>query len=108
MAKKFADLEAKMSPASRERSDALYQQHIAAMPLHELRHAKAMSQAKLAESLHVNQAAISKMEHRTDVYVSTLRDYIRAMGGELEIIARFPDGAVKINNFTEIEKEQVV
>lgn len=106
MAKKFADLEAKMSPASRARSDVLYRQLIAEMPLHELRQAKAMSQVKLAESLHVNQAAVSKIENRTDVYISTLRGYIRAMGGDLEIIAKFPDGAVKISNFTGIEEER--
>jgi len=105
MAKKFAELEAKMSVAALARSDALYRQHSAEMPLHELRQAKALSQVKLAESLHVNQAAISKMEHRTDMYISTLRDYIRAMGGDLEIVANFPDGSVKISNFTAIEAE---
>ncbi|MDR0480856.1 MAG: helix-turn-helix domain-containing protein, partial [Gallionellaceae bacterium] len=94
MSRKFADLEAKMPPASRARSDALYHQLVAEMPLHELRQAKAMSQVSLSESLHVNQAAISKMERRADMYISTLRNYIRAMGGDLEIIARFPDGAV--------------
>ncbi len=105
MAKKFADLEANMSSASLARSDAIYRQLIAEMPLHELRQAKALSQVKLAESLHVNQAAVSKIEHRTDMYISTLRDYIRAMGGELEIIAKFPDGAVRIKNFSGIEEE---
>lgn len=49
--------------------------------------------------MNINQAAVSKMERRTDMYISTLRDYIRAMGGELEIIATFPDGQVKIDNF---------
>ncbi|MEI7954420.1 MAG: XRE family transcriptional regulator [Verrucomicrobiota bacterium] len=105
MARKFAELETKMSTESRTRSDAMYRQHLADMPLHELRQAKALSQVKLAESLHVNQAAISKMEHRTDMYISTLRDYIRAMGGDLEIVANFPDGSVKISNFTTIESE---
>lgn len=71
------------------------------MPLHELRHAKALSQATLASVLHVNQAAISKLERRTDMYLSTLRGYIEAMGGELEIVARFPDGAVRVTNFSE-------
>jgi hypothetical protein len=42
------------------------------------------------------------MEKRTDMYLSTLRSHIEAMGGELDIIARFPDGAVKISNFTEL------
>ena len=105
MARKFAELEAKMSAAARTRSDALYRQHLAEMPLRELRRAKALSQVKLAESLQVNQAANSKMEHRTDMYISTLRDYIRAMGGDLEIVANFPDGSVKISNFTAIEAE---
>ena len=58
-----------------------------------------MSQDTLARTLHVNQAAISRMERRTDMYISTLRNYIRAMGGELEIIATFPEGQVKIENF---------
>ena len=105
MAKKFAELEARMSAASRGRSKVLFRQHLVEMPLHELRQAKALSQIKLAEALHVNQAAISKMEHRTDMYVSSLRDYIRAMGGDLEIIATFPNGSVKISNFTAIETE---
>jgi predicted transcriptional regulator len=106
MARKFAELEAKMSPESRKRSDALYAKLLAEMPLHELRQAKALSQVKLAESLQVNQAAISKMEHRTDMYISTLRDYIQAMGGDLEIVAKFPEGSVKISNFTSIEPEE--
>jgi hypothetical protein len=42
------------------------------------------------------------MEKRTDMYLSTLRSHIQAMGGELEIVARFPDGAVKINNFSDL------
>ncbi len=101
MAKPFAELEAKMSPASLSRSDAIYEQLVAEMPLHELRRAKALSQVRLAKALHINQAAVSKMENRTDMYISTLRDYIHAMGGELEIVARFPDGAVKIKNFAD-------
>lgn len=71
------------------------------MPLNELRQARALSQVKLAETLHVNQAAVSKIERRTDMYISTLRAYIRAMGGDLEIVAKFPDGEVKIVNFSE-------
>lgn len=71
------------------------------LQLHELRQTKALSQVTLAKTLHVHQAAISKMEHRNDMYVSTLREYIRALGGHLEIVARFPDGAVKISNFND-------
>jgi len=55
----------------------------------------------LAAALYVNQAAISKLERRTDMYISTLRAYIKAMGGDLEIVAKFPDGEVKISNFAD-------
>lgn len=103
MAKKFAELRAKMSPAARARSKAIYHEMLAQMPLSELRHARGLSQKALAEVLHVNQASVSKMERRADMYISTLRTHIEAMGGELEIIARFPDGVVRIENFTSID-----
>ncbi|PAA16715.1 XRE family transcriptional regulator [Pseudomonas fragi] len=99
MAKKFAELEARMSPEAGEQTQALYHQHLQEMTLHELRKAQALSQETLAKALNINQAAVSKMERRTDMYISTLRNYIQAMGGELEIIATFPDGQVKIENF---------
>jgi DNA-binding transcriptional regulator YiaG len=103
MAKKFADLVARMSPEAHARHEERYRRLVEEMHLHELRQARALSQAKLAEALNINQAAVSKIEHRADAYISTLREYIRAMGGDLEIIARFPDGAVKISNFSGIE-----
>lgn len=59
--------------------------------LRQLREARAQSQKQLAEELGVNQAAVSKLERRADMYLSTLRAYVRAVGGELEIVARFPD-----------------
>ena len=101
MARKFAELESRMTPASRERAEATFRELAAEMPMHELRQAKALSQAAVAERLQISQAAVSKLEHRTDVYVSTLRDYIEAMGGQLEIVARFPEGDVRIANFAE-------
>ena len=61
----------------------------------------------LAEQLNLEQPAVSKLERRTDMYVSTLRKYIEAMGGELEIIAHFPEGNVRINQFEELEQDQV-
>jgi len=79
----------------------VFQELAAEMPMHELRQAKALSQAAVAKRLQITQAAVSKLEHRADVYVSTLRDYIEAMGGRLEIVARFPDGEVRISNFAE-------
>jgi len=58
--------------------------------LKELRNAMHLSQKKLATTLSVDQANISQIESRTDMFISTLRGYIQAMGGELDIIARFP------------------
>ena len=100
--KKFADLRAQMSPESRARADAKAQAMLAEMPLNELRQARGLSQKMLAEVLHVQQPSIAKIEKRTDMYLSTLRSHIEAMGGELEVIARFPDGSVKINNFSDL------
>jgi len=88
----------------RARSEEKAKRLIAEMPLQELRTARKLTQEKLAELLHVNQAAVSKLERRADMYVSTLRDFVRAMGGELEITARFPEGTVRINQFEETEE----
>lgn len=102
MAKKFSELRAAMSPADRQKANSLTKEMLSEMPLNELRQARGLSQKMLAEVLNVQQPAIAKMEKRTDIYLSTLRSHIEAMGGELDIIARFPDGAVKIANFTEL------
>ena len=97
MAKNFNELLAKMSPERRARIEARVQETIAQMPLEELRNARELTQTQLADVLHVSQGAISKVERRTDMYISTLRSYIRAIGGDLRIQAVFPDGAVEID-----------
>lgn len=107
MAKNFKELREKMAPESRERSRRLAARYRAEMPLDELREAREMTQVHLARILKVNQAAVSKMERRTDMYISTLQDFVRAMGGELKIIARFPDGTVEINQFEPVKKAAV-
>lgn len=99
MAKKFRDLVAQMSPEQQAEAAALTAELLRAMPLHELRQARRLSQEELANTLETSQSSISKLERRVDVYVSTLRRYIESMGGELDIIARFPDGSVRINQF---------
>jgi len=104
MARNFREPEAKMSPRSRERSRALAEKYRTEMPLDELREARAMTQVHLAKILGVNQAAVSKLERRTDMYVSTLQDFVRAMGGELKITARFPEGTVEIRQFEAVKK----
>ena len=103
MGRKFSELRARMPPDNRKRAAARAAEMIAAMPLQELRQARKLSQESLAASLGQRQSGISKIEQRTDVYISTLRRYIEAMGGRLDIVAHFPDGDVRINQFEEIE-----
>jgi transcriptional regulator with XRE-family HTH domain len=61
------------------------------MTLAKLREARLRSQAQIAEKLGIKQAAVSRLERRTDMYLSTLRELIAAMGGRLQIVAEFPD-----------------
>lgn len=91
-----------MSPESQARAESKAKLMLAEMPLNELRQARGLSQKMLADLLQVQQPSIAKLEKRTDMYLSTLRSHIEAMGGQLEVVARFPDGAVKIRNFSEI------
>ncbi len=107
MAKKFAQLRANMTPQARAQTHDKAQAMLAEMPLHELRRARGLSQKMLAEALHVQQPSVAKLERRADMYISTLRSHIEAMGGELEVIARFPEGTVKISNFSEIGQVQL-
>ncbi len=103
MKKNFKVLRARMSPESQRRSREKANRMIEAMALDELRSALSMTQDQLGQTLGVKQAAVSKMERRTDMYVSTLRNVISAMGGRLEIRAVFPDrGAVEIAQFGDV------
>jgi DNA-binding XRE family transcriptional regulator len=98
----FQTLRDRMTPAQRVNADAKAAALREDMTLAELRQARLLTQENLAETLHVGQAAVAKMEKRADMYVSNLRRFINAMGGELDIVARFPDGTVKITNFAEL------
>jgi len=103
MAKSFKDLRNKMAPEAQRVSRLKATVMLQAMPLSELRLARKLSQEQMAAQLNVKQAAVSKLERRTDMYISTLRGFIEAMGGHLEITAEFPEGSVKINQFEELE-----
>ena len=105
MSKPFNNLRKKMSPTAQKIAAQKTQQMLKEMPLQELRQAHQMSQERLAELLSTKQANVSRMERRTDMYISTLRSYIEAMGGELDIVARFPNGEVHINQFEDIDSD---
>ncbi len=100
--KPFSELTKDFSPDRWRRIDEMKRQLLAEMPLHELRRARALTQQDLAKKLNVNQPAVSKMEQRTDAYISSLRSYIEAVGGKLKIVAEFPEGEVAITNFSQV------
>ena len=64
---------------------------------------QAMTQTQLAAILNVSQGAVSRVERRADMYISTLRSYVRAMGGDVQIRAIFPEGEVIINQFRDLD-----
>ena len=99
MAKSFKNLREKMSPESRARADAMAAELRKEIRLAELRQALGVSQEELAELLEKKQAAISRFERRSDIHVSTLREFVKALGGQLEIIAKFPNGSYHITQF---------
>jgi DNA-binding XRE family transcriptional regulator len=97
MARNYEELRAKMRPEARARVEARVKETLKNMPLEELRSTREMTQVNLAKVLGVQQSSISKMEKRTDMYLSTLRSYVEAMGGRLELRAVFQDGAVNLD-----------
>lgn len=105
MAKKFRELLEKMPQDRQQRIKQCASQLMAEMPLQELRKALQLTQQQVAATLSMNQAAVSKMEGQTDMYVSTLRRFIEAMGGDLHIVAHFPQGDVEINQFAQDERD---
>lgn len=93
---KWSELEAKMSPKAREDVRRRVQEELKQMPFHELRAARRLTQQQLAQTLEMSQGAISQLEQRTDMYLSTLENFVEAMGGRLELYAVFPDGKVRL------------
>lgn len=79
---------------------ALRDLKIEKMHLAEVRRARAMTQATIAEVMQIAQGDVSRLEHRTDAYIATLRRYVEALGGALRIVAEFPDGdSIEIAGF---------
>jgi DNA-binding XRE family transcriptional regulator len=96
MARPFSELYNKMSPEARARVEELVAQDRKEMALEELRKAKRLTQAAVAAELHIDQGAVSKIEKQSNMHLSTLRGYIEAVGGKLELRAVFPGEAVDL------------
>ncbi len=92
MALDVEDVIAGLDPAERRKVEEMAAELIAEeMTLRELRKARALTQASVARELGISQDAISRLEQRSDLLLSTLRRTVEAMGGSLSLIARFPD-----------------
>ena len=102
MAKPFKNLVGKMPLESQKRALKLKEELLRDVTLRELRQALELTQRDLAKALKVEQSAISKIESESDMFVTTLRRYVRAMGGNLKIIAVFPGGEVTIDQFSDV------
>jgi transcriptional regulator with XRE-family HTH domain len=104
MSKPFKNLIEKMPAERQERIKQKAKNLKTQMALGDLRRALELTQVQIATSLNINQAAISKIEYQSDIYIGTLRKILSAMGAELRIIAHFPDTDVMIDQFTDLQK----
>ena len=91
---KWSELKATLPPDSIARIDARVRQTMSRLRLSDIREAVGHTQVAIAAKLELGQASVSKIESAADMYLSTLRRYIEALGGELVVSARFPEGTV--------------
>jgi transcriptional regulator with XRE-family HTH domain len=106
--KSLKDKMAELSEARRRKIDARTAELVAEeMSLRDLRRAHRLTQARVGKALKIGQDGVSRLEQRSDLLISTLRNYVEAMGGDLELIARFPDRpAVAVTGLAEIETKE--
>jgi len=91
MGRHLKEIIAEFSPQRRKRVDTRYRELKQEVEsLRELRKIAGKAQADIATSLNIKQPSVSKIEKQTDMYLSTLRSYVEANGGELELLVKFP------------------
>lgn len=105
MAVHVRDKIAKLNAAQRNKVEKRAAQLIAEeMTLRDLRKARKLTQARVAKTLGITQDGVSRLEKRTDLLLSTLRKAVKAMGGDVRIVAEFPDRApVLLSDLSEDE-----
>lgn len=106
MAKPFRELVDNMPQERRAKIDTLTQELLLNIPLKEVQRARVLTQKQVASTLHLNQKEVAKIEAETDLYFSTFKRFIEAMGGELHMIAHFPNGNVTIHDFQHLETSE--
>jgi transcriptional regulator with XRE-family HTH domain len=105
MAKSFDELVKRTTTKkTRQRAAARTQELLGELLLSEIREMAGKSQSQVAEALGIKQPSLSKLEKQSDMQISTLRRIVNALGGELEVIARFPKGRVKLDQFNQASR----
>ena len=107
MSKPFSNLVDNMSPERRRKVELRTNELLLEMEIRELRKALDMTQEELASALRMKQSAISRIEHQSDMFISTLRTILEAMGARLKIVASFPEGDIQINQFGEVREDKL-
>jgi predicted XRE-type DNA-binding protein len=102
MAKSFDELVKRTTTKkTRQRAAKRTQELLGELLLSEIRELAGKSQSQVADVLGIKQPSLSKLEKQSDMQISSLRRIVNALGGELEVIARFPKGTVKIDQFNQ-------
>jgi DNA-binding transcriptional regulator YiaG len=99
VARKWSELVARMSPESKARVAAAVERMKREIPLIEVRRQLNLSQQALAERMGVSRSSVSRFERQSGMHLRELRRIVEAMGGELEITARFPDGEIRLDEW---------
>ena len=99
MAQKFEKLREQLNPESIQKANVKTKDIMAEMLLAEIRKEAGFTQEDLAETIGVKQPSLSKLESQDDIQVSTLQRLIKALGGQLELIAHMPGGDIRISQF---------
>ncbi|MGL5940157.1 MAG: XRE family transcriptional regulator [Waterburya sp.] len=108
MPKELDEIMRNFSPLRRERIEQrakeLIEEH---MTLQDIRKARQLTQERMAKILGIGQDSVSRLEKRTDLHLSTLNNYIKAMGGSLKLVAEFPDRSpVILDGLAELEENE--
>jgi transcriptional regulator with XRE-family HTH domain len=99
MAKKFNQLLNNTSSERKKRIEDKTQEMLIELALQDIRQQLNLTQEQVAEMLQTSQAAVSKLENQSDIYVSTLSRFVSALGGNLKLVASFPNREILINQF---------
>lgn len=97
MGKSFSTLKNKMSLTAKKTVKEKTSQLLKEVLLYEIREQLHLTQEDMAVKLNTKQANVSRTERRRDMKLSTLKRYIEAMGGELDIVAKFASNEVHLN-----------